>query len=187
MASNSKFIGNYHDVVIYQQDIDLFTKNAWLNDTAMNLYGMYVYQTMCDPVDGVLVLDASVVGYLALLDLTQDLDDAQELVSGLQLIEKSVVYFPINNNGHSPHDSGSHWSLLVWRRQESAFEHYDSNQRSNEGAARSIAAKVHALKCSPDASSSCTFESPRCPQQVRNDPLVSIILLCELTEIYLFA
>lgn len=72
--------------------------------------------------------------------------------------------FAINNNEDVDFASGgTHWSLLVYRRDYNCFEHYDSMDGMNLRIAKKCVSIIKPFICSDV--SSAKFEEPWTPQQ----------------------
>ena len=80
----------------------------------------------------------------------------------LKVEEKGLIFIPVNNNtsiesagGNLPFKIsldrssicflGSHWALLVFRRETGKFEFYDSYNNGNLKSAKAIAQKIQPL------------------------------------------
>lgn len=56
-------------------------------------------------------------------------DDVTNFLDPLEVARKSVLFFPVNNEQLT--SEGTHWSLLVYSRNENTFFSFDSAQNSN--------------------------------------------------------
>lgn len=128
---------NYHDVQMYETDIEIFTQNAWLNDNAINFYLMYIYQAVCGASKDWAMLDPAVISFFMLQ--CDEEDEFQAFVS--QFTDKKMVFIPINNTTSSE-SYGTHWSLLVWDVSSQTFHHFDSSQPLNRNAATQTARRL---------------------------------------------
>ncbi|CCI42314.1 unnamed protein product [Albugo candida] len=123
---------NFRDAQLYDSDVALFTEFMWLNDNAIHFYFAYLHQYVCNESTRVLFADPAVVSCL-LLQCDDD-QDLKEMTCGWKLHEKELCFFPVNNR-QSFEEYGSHWSLIVFRKNEKGLEHYDSSEPLNEAAA----------------------------------------------------
>ncbi|KAF1319338.1 Ubiquitin1-specific protease, partial [Globisporangium splendens] len=141
---------NYHDVQLYDSDVALFATHQWLNDNAINFYFQYlVHDALCErnggaaaAVDDLLLMDPAVVSCMMLQ--CDDDDEYEDLGRGLNLDSKRVCFIPVNDNDQFGGES-THWSLLVYRRQERSFAHYDSSSGHNTHAAKKITTKFEKM------------------------------------------
>eukprot|EP01133_Synstelium_polycarpum_P016660 gene16660-19798_t len=84
-----------------------------------------------------------------------------------RIVDKNIVFIPINNNT-DPNvvAGGSHWSLLVFVKQANTFYHYDSMRGSNRHAALSVARKLSVLlRSGGDKGDVVMLERKQSPQQ----------------------
>ena len=68
-----------------------------------------------------------------------DLDDT---IRGALLLDKKLLFFPVNNNTSVTKTGGSHWSLLVWDSEHQKFYLFDSFGTTNYTPARRLADKL---------------------------------------------
>ncbi|KAG1709694.1 hypothetical protein DVH05_020347 [Phytophthora capsici] len=129
---------NYHDVQLYDSDVELFAGPHWLNDNAINFYLQYLTQTRAS--SDVLLMDPAVVS--CLLHQCEDEDEYQDLARGLSLMDKKLCIIPVTDNESLGGDS-SHWSLLLY--QDKQFRHFDSSSGHNRHAAQGIAESFELL------------------------------------------
>lgn len=73
------------------------------------------------------------------------MEDLRECLAPLKVEEKGLIFIPVNNNADIDSAGGSHWALLVYRRETGKFEYYDSYNLSNLSSARAIATKIQPL------------------------------------------
>ncbi|KAJ0397749.1 hypothetical protein P43SY_005606 [Pythium insidiosum] len=134
-----KQVLNYHDVQLYDTDVALFRDNEWLNDNAINFYFQYLQETLdvssapdARTRSDVLLVDPAVVSCI-LLQCDEE-DEYADLGRGMQLGIRQVCMIPVNDN-QSFDEGSTHWSLLLYHRQEKSFLHYDSSSGHNAAAA----------------------------------------------------
>ena len=60
-----------------------------------------------------------------------------DIINNGDLTNKEYIMMPVNNNDDLEKDAESHWSLLIYRKTDSKFYHYDSIRGVN---------KIHAKK-----------------------------------------
>ena len=68
--------------------------------------------------------------------------EAPATLESLGFAAKSLALFAVNSQRDPSRAGGSHWSLLVYSRRNTAFYHLDSAQGANESEARALAAAV---------------------------------------------
>uniref|UniRef100_K3XBB7 Ubiquitin-like protease family profile domain-containing protein n=1 Tax=Globisporangium ultimum (strain ATCC 200006 / CBS 805.95 / DAOM BR144) TaxID=431595 RepID=K3XBB7_GLOUD len=135
---------NYHDVQLYDSDVALFATRQWLNDNAINFYLQFLTHDALNggAVADLLLMDPAVVSCMMLQ--CDDDDEYEDLGRGLTLDSKRVCFIPMNDNDQFGGES-THWSLLVYRRDERTFAHYDSSSGHNAHAAKRIMAEFEKM------------------------------------------
>ncbi|TYZ53524.1 hypothetical protein PybrP1_008985 [[Pythium] brassicae (nom. inval.)] len=163
----------YHDAQLYASDVALFAPRQWLNDSAIHFYLTYLQHMVCQTrssgaeaaeADGesggdVLLADPAVVSCLTLQ--CDDDDEFRELGDGLRLADKRLCLLPVSDNEWLG-GASSHWSLLVFRRDALAFEHYDSSAGANARAAARVKCAFEKMLrlCDPSVGAAVTAEMP---------------------------
>lgn len=165
----------YHDAQLYASDVALFAPRQWLNDSAIHFYLTYLQYTVCrsgndagaaegggcggSDDDDVLLADPAVVSCLTLQ--CDDDDEFRELGDGLRLPAKRLCLLPVSDNEQLG-GASSHWSLLVFRRDVLAFEHFDSSAGTNARAAARVKYAFEKMLrlCDPSIDTAVTAELP---------------------------
>jgi len=125
---------SYHDSVLRQSDLALLSAPNWLNDQIISFFYEYLNNDeISDPRIG--YIDPSLV---QLVKLCQEPFEADAMLQSLDLSSKEVILIPINDE-QSTHAGGTHWSLLVWFKEQEKLVHYNSIRNSNMKAAKRTA------------------------------------------------
>lgn len=105
-------------------------------------------------------------------------DELGAILSDLDLVNKKIIFIPINDNADINRSGGSHWSLLVWNIEQSCFHYFDSMSNYNlQSAKRTKTVFEKALKMKDQK-----FEIVKCPQQNNSyDCGVYTLYFAELT------
>ena len=112
---------SYHDSVLRQSDLALLSAPNWLNDQIISFFYEYLNNDeISDPRIG--YIDPSLV---QLVKLCQEPFEADAMLQSLDLSSKEVILIPINDE-QSTHAGGTHWSLLVWFKEQEKLVHYNS-------------------------------------------------------------
>lgn len=133
---------DYHDVCVYDRDLDLFSDGCWLNDTCINFCFRYFEFEVLVENTNVLFIDPAVVSFVKLQNL--DEDDILQVVRSLSIHSRDLLLIPCNDNA-SFHSGSSHWSLLVIDMTNKQMYHYDSHMGFNLVAAKRTAKKMNQL------------------------------------------
>ena len=82
-----------------------------------------------------------------LIRIINNIDTGKELLSDTGLGDKTIACIPINNRNEQENKRGSHWSLLVWRkeRRRGKFLHYDPIDGMNIEVAKDMVRKLKRL------------------------------------------
>lgn len=172
MASSGEIVLSYNDSLLRESDVKLLQPSQWLNDAVIG----FAFEYFSEEKFAAAAKDVAFVSpeVTQLIKLCSD-DDATALLASLELSEKRLVLFAVNDNDSSEHAGGSHWSLLSWQNTgspgESSWNHYDSWSGGNSASAKYLAKRLrNVLKG--------TFrEAENCPQQ-RNGFDCGVYTIC---------
>nr|CCA16822.1 SUMO protease putative [Albugo laibachii Nc14] len=171
---------NLRDAQMYDSDVALFTEFTWLNDNAIHFYFEYIHQFVCNASSRVLFVDPAVVSCL-LLQCDED-EELMEMICGWNLHEKELCVFPVNDRKSSD-EYGTHWSLIVFHKNENQWEHYDSSEPSNQAAAiraYGMLQRVFQLSMDTYDTTNCELTQRPCRQQENNyDCGMHVLLVAE--------
>lgn len=135
---------SYHDSLLTKDDLKLLEKNNWLNDKIIGFCFEYFENDQFKVwSDSVAFVSPEVSQFLK---VAPD-DDISVFLVPLNLKQKSVVFFAVNNNEDLDHIGGSHWSLLCFRRDKLEMQHYDSSSAANAKHAEALSKKVSKYLC----------------------------------------
>eukprot|EP01135_Chromosphaera_perkinsii_P006878 Nk52_evm33s621 gene=Nk52_evmTU33s621 len=103
----------------------------------------------------------------------QEPQAAALVLDPLRLLDRELVFIPVNDNRNVNEPGGMHWSLLVMNVKNMSFAHYDSCTGTNFMSAMTYARAIfqylyHCLKQQqdrPSASPRLNFTAPPSPQQ----------------------
>ena len=137
-----KAIINYFDVILYENDLNLFHNGYWLNDQCINFCFRWYENSKYKSMSSILFMDPAVVSFLKLQ--CDDEDDYKDLSRGLNLDSREILFIPINDNS-SFTSSSNHWSLLFVIKDSGVIIHLDSAGNYNEMAAGIMAIKIYKL------------------------------------------
>ena len=90
--------------------------------------------------------------------------DVVDVINGRDLVNKEYIMMPVNNNENPAKDAGEHWSLLIYRKSDSKFYHYDSIRGVNERHAKKVVEVI--AKANPYFKNEIV--AMNCPQQNDN-------------------
>ncbi|KAK9840308.1 hypothetical protein WJX74_007279 [Apatococcus lobatus] len=153
---------SYHDVLLRQQDVDLLRGNRWLNDQIISFCFEFLQQEVVKNNYDVLLMGPSI----AFLLQSADEALAEVITQPLQLDQRQLILFPINNNPEvNVANGGSHWSLMTYERNRSVFSHFTSMAGANDHPAQSLASRMKSLLRDPGA----TWCVATTPQQKNGD------------------
>ena len=134
---------SFYSVCLYDEDIETLAPRAWLNDAVICFHIEYLKHRILsgvgDPPLGIALVHPGVV---MLASVEDDAEDLAHLLNGLSLGASQLALFPLNDSTNLTRAcSGSHWTLLSWRRSASAgaragFGFYDSAGSGDDRSAR---------------------------------------------------
>lgn len=154
---------SYNDVVLRQSDLDILSGPHYLNDRIIEFYFSYLPSEY--PSHDVLLVPPSISFWMT---NCLDSESLKDFVAPLNLPEKKLVIFPVNDNVDvTEAEGGSHWSLLAFERDTNLFVHHDSSSGFNtRHAKRLYKAVIPYMKASNTTSSGRYLECSSTPQQV---------------------
>ena len=68
--------------------------------------------------------------------------DVVEVINKGDFKDKDYIMMPVNDNEDPDRDAGSHWSLLIFRKKDRKFYHYDSISGANDRYARRLIGRM---------------------------------------------
>uniref|UniRef100_A0A383VRG5 Ubiquitin-like protease family profile domain-containing protein n=1 Tax=Tetradesmus obliquus TaxID=3088 RepID=A0A383VRG5_TETOB len=142
---------SYHDVVLRHGDVELLRGPLWLNDQIIAFFFEYLTHELHPSLSSKVAL---MPGATTFLLLNSDLAESAMIFEALQLHEKELVLFAVNDNPDVEWAAGGvHWSCLAYHRASNSFHHYDSSAPHNRKVARSLAGAATPLVRSRSGSS----------------------------------
>ncbi|XP_008547257.1 sentrin-specific protease 8 [Microplitis demolitor] len=162
--SEDKTVLSYHDSLLRTSDINLLKGPSWLNDAIIGFYFEYLEQTS----------EVTATKNIKLYgpELTQLLKMTEEY--SFLSPDVDYMFFPLNDCNNYEDVGGSHWSLLVYSKNEKICCHFDSSAGGNNSVARNFSNKIikHLV-----ADTETEFKNVPCPQQ-GNSYDCGIYVLC---------
>lgn len=129
---------SYHDSLLHRSDLELLNEGQWLNDRLIGFMYEYFEREVFKELASrgfALFVNPSTVQYLK---LCSSLDEAKMcFLEPLEMNNRDVIFFPLNNNNRVNVAGGSHWSLAVLLKSTRSLIHFDSTG-SNESEARTF-------------------------------------------------
>eukprot|EP00058_Branchiostoma_floridae_P014557 XP_002600045.1 hypothetical protein BRAFLDRAFT_221105 [Branchiostoma floridae] len=128
---------SFHDSCLRKSDVKLLQPPNWLNDKIIGFAFEYFERVQFQDF-------SSDVTFIS-PDVTQFIkysqDDLAPFLEPLELSSKKLVFLAVNDNANLESAGGSHWSLLLYRRDVAEFQHYDSAQGSGNSAPAKLLVK----------------------------------------------
>uniref|UniRef100_A0A914PKA2 Ubiquitin-like protease family profile domain-containing protein n=1 Tax=Panagrolaimus davidi TaxID=227884 RepID=A0A914PKA2_9BILA len=117
---DKKIIGKY-GVEIYESDME--SLNGWLSDAIVNFIALHLYQKLPDDVkDKVNIVDSNMCDSIK-YDPRPDISDIFE---HNKINNQRWQFFLFNNNTQNGNIRGTHWSLIVFNKDDQSFYFLDS-------------------------------------------------------------
>lgn len=154
---------SYNDVLLRESDLDILRGPYYLNDQIIEFY--FSYLSSIYPLNDILLVPPSISFWIT---NCPDTDSLKDFLEPLNLSDKNLVIFPVNDNDNvAQAEGGSHWSLLAFHRKGNAFIHHDSSGgHNNMHARRLFKAVVGFMGSHRKASDVMYIECKDSPQQV---------------------
>lgn len=174
MGDDEKVL-SYGDVLLRRSDLKILQGHDYLNDRIIEFYFCYLASSTSSKI---LLVAPSISFWIV---NAPDASSLQQFVDPLNLPEKELVIFPINDNEDvSAAGGGSHWSLLVYNRRRNIFEHYDSSAQCNALYAGKLFENIKSFIGPPASSATLTLHFT--PQQ-RNSYDCGLFVLAIVKEL----
>ncbi|XP_078597093.1 sentrin-specific protease 8-like [Branchiostoma floridae x Branchiostoma japonicum] len=168
---------SFHDSCLLKSDVKLLQPPNWLNDKIIGFAFEYFERVQFQDF-------SSDVTFIS-PDVTQFIkysqgDDLAPFLEPLELSSKKLVFLAVNDNANLESTGGSHWSLLLYRRDVAEFQHYDSAH----GSGNSAPAKLLAKRVQPflGQSSNITFKEVDAPLQ-QNSYDCGVYVICNTVHL----
>ncbi|XP_069480758.1 sentrin-specific protease 8 [Ambystoma mexicanum] len=130
---------SYVDSLLRQSDVSLLDPPNWLNDRVIGFaYEYFASEQFRDCAEQVCFVSPEVVQFIK---FASSAEEVTMFLEPLALPQKRLVLLAINDNSNET-AGGTHWSLLVYLRDNGCFVHYDSYSGNNSVHARQVAAKL---------------------------------------------
>ncbi|KNC96532.1 uncharacterized protein SPPG_08120 [Spizellomyces punctatus DAOM BR117] len=174
MTTERKPILEWHDIILYPEDVALLDDGQWLNDAIISFHYEWMERELFKNDPAVLFMRPTMV---ALVSQSAEPVDALKGVLPPNLNERAFVWMPIND-GSGLKGGGSHWSLLVWHAGGNTFYYFDSLKGANVEFARQTAERITPL-LKQEGQTAPGFEIVNTPQQTNGYDCG--IYVCSLT------
>ncbi|KAG8230428.1 hypothetical protein J437_LFUL015449 [Ladona fulva] len=127
-----------NDVVIRKSDVEILNGKNWINDSIISLCFDHFEKRKFVGNPGYLFVSPEVTQCIKIVPKS----DVHMFLDPLNAKEKDVIFFPLNDCMEIINPGGSHWSLLVYSKNDKAFFHYDSLVGRNLYQANDMAKKL---------------------------------------------
>ncbi|XP_016330844.1 sentrin-specific protease 8-like isoform X1 [Sinocyclocheilus anshuiensis] len=133
---------SYQDSLLRRSDVALLNGPHWLNDQVIGFaFEYFATERFKSLGEKVCFISPEVAQFIKYASCQEEL---AIFLEPLSLASCRCVFLAVNDNSNQS-AGGSHWSLLLYRRDTNQFSHYDSQSGSNSLNARRIAAKLEAF------------------------------------------
>ncbi|VIO87455.1 Uncharacterized protein BM_BM6632 [Brugia malayi] len=114
MAKSGRCVLSFGDTVLYEADLKALENGRWLSDPVISFAFEYLHEKTLDETkkSKISFVNAAVC---QLIKLTKA-NEVADLLDELTLKEKEHVIFVVNDHDDPSRSGGSHWSLLICRR-----------------------------------------------------------------------
>lgn len=129
--ANSSVVLSFHEILLHQSDVALLNGPHWLNDTIISFYFEYLEKVTFSKDKHILFVSPEVTQCIKMVEASE----IGIFLEPLNIKTKKFVFFALNDNDSPERAGGSHWSLLVFSRNENCFYHLDSSAGSNHNVA----------------------------------------------------
>ncbi|XP_077865152.1 sentrin-specific protease 8-like [Saccoglossus kowalevskii] len=159
MAETDEIVLSFHDSLLRKSDINLLEGSRWLNDTVIGFAFEYFEQEQFrDFNEEVCFISPDVTQFIKLSSVS----DIGIFLEPLNLESKKLIFLAVNDNESRESAGGSHWTLLVFDRENESFSHYDS---AGSYYSQSVSALSTKLATYVKAKTEVKFVTADSPQQ----------------------
>ncbi|XP_069561736.1 sentrin-specific protease 8 isoform X2 [Brachyistius frenatus] len=150
---------SYQDSLLRRSDVSLLEGPYWLNDQVIGFAFEYFAAERFGVLgEAIIFISPEVTQFIKCASCP---DELALFLEPLDLASRRWVFLAVNDNSNHA-AGGSHWSLLLYRRDANHFAHYDSQNGSNSLHARRIASKLEPFL---GAGRKAPFADEPCPSQ----------------------
>lgn len=165
---------SFQDSLLRRSDLSLLEGPHWLNDHVIGFaFEFFSSERFKELKDSVVFISPEVTQFIKCSSSEEELS---VFLEPLGLSSRSSVFLAVNDNV-SASAGGTHWSLLVFVREDNTFYHYDSQSGSNRPHAQEIARRLETFT---SGRSRAGFREEPCPaQQNTYDCGMYVMSICE--------
>lgn len=150
---------SFQDSLLRRSDVSLLEGPNWLNDQVIGFaFEYFAAERFRVLQEALAFISPEVTQFIKCASCP---DELALFLEPLGLASRRWVFLAVNDNSNQT-AGGSHWSLLLYRRNSNRFAHYDSQNGSNSLHARRIATKLEPFL---GAGRQAPFVEEPCPSQ----------------------
>ena len=123
---------------IEERDVETLMEGKWLNDKVLS-FAFEDMQQKHGSKDKKMIFVNPIITQL--IKVSTDEKDINKAIDDIGLRKADWVFLPVNDN-HTDKEGGSHWSLLVYSRNENTFYHFDPIFGMNDGSITMLIKKL---------------------------------------------
>lgn len=130
---------SYQDSLLRRSDVALLEGPHWLNDQVIGFaFEYFTSECFKGLGEAIVFISPEVTQFIKCASCSNELE---LFLEPLGLAKRQWVFLAVNDNTNQT-AGGTHWSLLLFRRDAGHFAHYDSQSGSNSLHGRHIASKL---------------------------------------------
>ncbi|CAN1127985.1 NEDD8-specific protease 1 [Linum perenne] len=143
-TARDEIILSYNDCVLRQSDLLILSGPRFLNDRIIEFYFSHLSSSTAAASSQDVLFVPPVMAFW--ISNCPDSDTLKEVTQPLNLPDRQLVLFPVNDNENvEVAEGGFHWSLLAYHRGSNLFVHHDSFGGMNKRPARQLYRAVAGL------------------------------------------
>ena len=144
VSPNDRIVLNYHDTTIRDSDMSSLDGHNWLNDPIISFWLEHLNHVVCNGNTRLLFVSPAVTQLIKI----GDVNDIPTILDPLGARHKEYIFLPVNDNVSACEAGGSHWSLLVFSKQDAIWYHFNSQRKSNNKDANQLVTRLNTyLNC----------------------------------------
>ncbi|XP_071815526.1 sentrin-specific protease 8-like isoform X2 [Apostichopus japonicus] len=154
-----EIVVSFHNSLLRESDVSLLDGPRWLNDKLIGFAFEYFEHTaFAGKVDNIAIISPEVTQFIKLSAESE----IGVFVNPLDLPQKDYIFLAVNNNSSYSSVGGSHWSLLVFSKEDQSFMHFDPLHKSNAQDAKQLVLQLQPLVTDTGMAN---YVEMSCPQQ----------------------
>ena len=122
---------------LFQEDLESMDDRKYITDGGIQFYIQSLWERIEEDIKNkkVKIVSPSISYYIQNQDSKKEI---RKMINDMELNNSEWKIYPINNKKDTEKDGGTHWSLLVYRKRNNTYLHFDPIKGMNERHAKRL-------------------------------------------------